>query len=181
MPRWEKKKEPIIQLIEETPEAVKYPIYYCNRGQYVFQLPVYEKDENDEIVKVNGRAKKAYAFDNEGNNRRELKQDFKFDRLPVIDPKTGKPDAKLLIGIFVISPEFPLRWERRDELVSYLELSRKNAHTHVVSESDYKKSRNPEAFIKEQEISSLKMTIEQLRLENERIKDKSKDSGVTIE
>jgi hypothetical protein len=144
-------------------------------------MPVYERDGFGEIITQNGRPKKLIETDSDGNNRHGVFESFKFDRLPIKDPKTGKTSAMVFIGVFAISPEMPARWSRRQELIDYLTLAAKNVHTGIMSEDQYKKFHNPEAYVVMKEKESLVIDNEKLAVENEKLKAKLSAAGVVTE
>lgn len=167
---------------EKKPDKEKPATYYCLRGQYAFALDVWEKDINGEVVKnQKGNPVPVKVTDTDGNNPHKIHQAFKFDRLPILDPKTGRTNPLIHHGIFVISEDNPERWERRQELIEYLEKSRKNPHAHVVNLDDYKKQRNPEAFAMEQKFVDLKATNAQLEADKKVLMDKLEAAGISID
>ena len=176
------KKKPAFSFDEGPVVKVKKPVaYYCRKGEYTFQLPVYELDDGGKVKRVNGRPKKVRTTDPEGNNARFEYQTFKFDRLPIKDRDTGKTSARHFVGQFIISESFPDRWERKDELIEYLNTQLKNAHAHLQTADEYQKSLNPEAFQSGKQVDELKLTVEELQQNNEALKAKLKASGISIE
>lgn len=168
-----------MEIVKESKEEFKSATFYCMRGELSFALPEYERDGFGEVVKdAHDRPKKLRVTDQDGNNAHDVFESFKFDRLPVIDPKSNKTSALIFHGIFIISPEFPIRWRRKEELVDYLNLVRKNKHSYVLNEDEYRLQRNPEQFAAEKELMTVKLTNEELRKRNEKLEATLREKGV---
>jgi hypothetical protein len=181
MPRWPEKKVVKSDGTVKKPDNNAVVKFYCTKGQYTFAMPVYERDGFGEIITQNGRPKKLIETDSDGNNRHGVFESFKFDRLPIKDPKTGKTSAMVFIGVFAISPEFPNRWSRKEELVDYLALAAKNVHTGIMTEDQYKKFHNPEAYTVMKEKEDLAIYNAKLAEENFKLKAKLSAAGVVNE
>jgi hypothetical protein len=163
------------------PKAEKPAAFYCMRGEYVFTLPVYEHDDGGDIVMVKGRPKKVVTTDADGNNPHGEYEQFKFDRLPIKDRATGKTSALVRVGVFLISPEFPNRWERKDELRDYLNNARKNKHSYILTEDEYKLQQNPEFFHSEKEVVELQNANDALQRRNDELMEKLEAQGISFE
>jgi hypothetical protein len=170
-------KKPVMKAKQLKEKVKQVVIYYCTKGQYSFDLHKHEKDAFDKIVKdENGKPKKLFIADTDGNNKREVMEDFKFERLPVKNPKTGKTDATMNIGRFIINPDHP----RYQELIDRLEISRKNKYNGILTEDEYKIFVNPIAFQQETEKNALKDQNDDLQSENERLKTLLAEKGVKV-
>lgn len=158
-------------------EEQKAVIYYCTRGQNSFDLPKYELDEfGKPITDADGNKKQLFTTDALGNNKTAMNDRFRFERLPIIDGKTGKVDPTKNIGQFIIQPDHP----RREELISKLEQSRKNVYNGILTEDEYKKQFNAEAFKFESENRRLNDTIADQQTEIDRLRDLLKQKGVEV-
>jgi len=136
-------------------------IYYCNKGMPTFHIPEYERDEIGEVVTKNGKPVQMVIRDVDGNNPRKVEKKITFDRLPIIDPKTKKVDASRRIGIFILSPDKGELWERREEIVKFLENAKKTALNGIMTEAEFKKSENALAFSLAQDNENLKTQLEE--------------------
>jgi hypothetical protein len=169
------------EIVKEAKKEFSPVTFYCTRGELSFALPQYERDGYGEIIKENGRSKRLIVKDNDGNNGHQVFESFKFDRLPIKDPKSGKTSAMIFTGIFVISPEYVLRWARKEELVEYLTLLSKNKHSFILTEDEYKLQRNPDAFAAEKEVMTLKLSNEELKRRNEKLEATLREKEISIE
>jgi hypothetical protein len=166
------KTTPISQL---KPKPVKKAVtYYCTRGQYTFHIPVYERDEIGEILIKDGKRVQVITMDADGNNRVRVSESVKFDRFPVIDPKTKKTDATMNIGRMIVEPSNP----RYEELIEAIEKGRKNLYNAILTEDEYKNFVNPIAFQHEQEKEVLIAKNETIEAENARLKALLEEKGI---
>lgn len=155
--------------------SLKAVIYYCIKGLYSFVIPEYERDASGEVViGENGKPKKLFETDANGNNKHEVSIIHKFERFPVIDPKTGKTDALSRIGRFIVEVANP----RRDDIIAVIENGRKNKINGILTEDEYKKHSNVEAYRQEQEKKSLVDENTALADENALLREKLAKAGV---
>ena len=151
-------------------------IYYCVKGQYTFQLPEYERDAFGEIIEENGKKKKLYTTDADGNNKIPVLTKYQFERLPVRDLHSGKTSAIVFLGRFIVRKDD----DRYDDLIKAIEAARKNAMNGVKTEEEYKSEHNPEAFAFEKEKVALSGENSELRDENAELRKKLEAAGITI-
>jgi len=158
-------------------EAPKTTVmYYCTKGCFSFDIPAFELDEFDKpILNAEGIPKKAFFTDEKGN-KTPIMDDYKFDRLPIKNEKTGKTDPTMNIGRFIIDPEHP----RAGDLVERLEDARKHKMNGILTEEEFKKYTNPLAFQHETEKNALKNEKDALQSENERLKKMLGEQGVEV-
>jgi hypothetical protein len=155
---------------------VENVIYYCNRGQYTFSIPEYEVDEFGNVVTdEKGKKKKLVTVDADGG-KHAAQKDYKFERVPVRDPKSGKTSAVIHLGRFVITEDDPMH----DELIAACERARKNPITGVVTEDEYKLQHNPEAFGFEKEKLALSNELSATKDENEALRKRLAEAGITV-
>jgi hypothetical protein len=138
-------------------------IYYCNKGTPTFHIPEYETDDAGNIVKIDGKPKKLVLRDADGNNPRKVEKKITFDRLPIIDPKTKKPDASRRVGIFILSPDKIELWDRKDEIITLLNDAKKHQLNGILTEAEFKQGENALAFALSEENESLKAQVEELQ------------------
>ena len=151
-------------------------IFYCDRGQYTFSLPEFERDEFGEfITDEKGRRKQLITIDADGGKHKAYK-DYKFDRVPVKDPKTGKTSAIVHLGRFVVTSND----ENRAELLAAMDRAIKNPINGVMTEDDYKKNHNPEAFGFEKEKLALANEVASVKDENAALRAKLAEAGITV-
>ena len=158
-------------------EKIKSVIYYCIKGLYSFVIPEYERDATGEIViGSNGKPKVLFVTDANGNNRHQVDVLFKFERFPIKDEKTGKTDMLQRVGRFIIEPENP----RRDDIINAIEEGRKNKLNGILTEDEYKRHSNAEAFRQEQEKNLLKDKNVELQDENAMLREKLAKAGIEV-
>lgn len=157
--------------------TVKSVIYYCIKGLYSFVIPEYERDASGEIViGGNGKPKVLIESDANGNNRHEITINHKFERFPIKDPKTGKTDMLQRVGRFIVEVDNP----RRDDIIATIENGRKNKINGIMTEDEYKKHSNAEAFRQEQEKNALKDDNAALADENATLREKLAKAGIEV-
>lgn len=167
----------------ECPAPVVVPepvdrVFYCIKGEYSFTLPEYERDGFGQIIRNDaGQPKQLFEMDANGNNRVPVTRKFKFERVPVKDPKTGKTSALIFLGRFVVSADN----DRYDDLIAHLEEARKNAYNGVCTEDEYKAQHNPEAHAAEKVAAAAMAENESLRRANESLAARLRDAGIPIE
>jgi hypothetical protein len=145
--------------LKAEPKKEKPIIYYCMKGSFTFHLPEFERDAAGDIIYKDTEKLRPlikYETDVDGNNKKRIEKKFAFDRLTVIDEKTHKPDASKRRGIFVLSPEYPDRWERKDEIIKIIEEAKRFAVNGLKTEDEYKKEENSLAFSFSKENDALK-------------------------
>jgi hypothetical protein len=150
--------------IKAEPKKEKPIIYYCMKGSFTFHLPEFERDAAGDIIykdEAKLRPMVLYETDADGNNKKKVEKRFSFDRLTLIDERTGKPDATKRRGIFVISPEYPDRWERKEEIIRVIEEARRFAINGLKTEDEYKKEDNSLAYSYSKENETLKDKLEE--------------------
>jgi hypothetical protein len=168
----DKPAEREVETVEEESGAV---IFYCMRGQYTFSLPEYERDEVGDIVLVNGKKKRLVNIDADGV-KHAVEVSYKFERVPVRDPKTGKTSAIIHLGRFVVEENDP----RREDLLAKLADARKTPINGILTEDEYKLQHNPEAFSFEKEKILLSGQLVELKDENEALRAKLAEAGITV-
>lgn len=152
--------------------------YYCTKGQYSFALHEYERDEYGKvIVNEQGKPKKLYATDNEGNNKHAVYIHYKFDRVPIKDPKTGKTSAMEFLGRLIVDPSN----ERYDDIIAHLENARKNKYSGILTEDEYKNLHNPDAYAFEKKLAMYETENTELKDYNEKLRKKLEDAGIAFE
>jgi signal peptidase I len=151
-------------------------IFYCDRGQYTFSLPEFERDEFGNIITdEKGKKKHLVTVDADGGKHKAYK-DYKFDRVPVKDPKSGKTSAIIHLGRFVVTPDD----ENRDELLAAMVRAMKNPINGVMTEDQYKAQHNPEAFGFEKEKLALANEVTAVKDENAALRAKLAEAGITV-
>ena len=158
-------------------EDKKPVVFYCNRGQYTFSLPEYERDEFGKLIVENGKKKKLFVTDADGNNRHVVQVSFQFERVPVKDKKTGKTSAMIHLGRFICDPAN----ERYEDLVRYLADAKKNGLSGLMSEDEYKKDYNAEAYAFEKQVATLNSDMDELRKRNEAMEEVLKQKGFNVD
>ena len=68
-----------------------------------------------------------------------------------------------------------------NDLRDYLNNARKNKHSHILTEDEYKLQQNPEFFHSEKEVVELQNANEDLRKRNEELIEKLKAQGISFE
>ena len=156
----------------------KPKIYYCTKGQYTFSIPEYERDEFGEVIKNEyGKPKILFATDIDGNNQHAVFIHLSFERVPVKDPKTGKTNAMIFLGRFIINPGH----ERYTDIIAYIERAKKNPLAGILSEDEYKEMHNPDAFAFEKKLSIYESENTELKKYNAELKQKLENLGVNID
>jgi hypothetical protein len=147
--------------VKKTPEPKKEKaiIYYCSKGMPTFHIPEYERDSVGDVVMIKGKPSHLVERDADGNNPRKIHKKITFDRHPILDPKTHKPDASRRVGKLIITPESGELWERRQEIVDFLENAKKHALNGIMTEDEFKKGENMLAFTFAQENEGLKTQL----------------------
>jgi hypothetical protein len=163
---------PIVAAVKS--KVKKTVTYFCTRGQYTFHIPLYERDEVGEILRKDGKPVQVINMDTEGNHRVHAVESVKFDRFPVIDPKTKKTDATMNIGRIVIDSTNP----RYEELVEAIEKGRKNLYNAILTEDQFKGFVNPLAFQHEKEKEALVAKNETIEAENVHLKALLEEKGI---
>lgn len=172
MARWNKGKK------EDAAIEKRAVTYYCIKGEYTFSIPEYEKDEFGEIVKnEQGKPKILYATDVDGNNRHPIHRHLKFERVPIKDSKSGKTNAMVFVGRFIVAPEY----DRYDDVVTYLESARRNSLSGILTEDQYKKQHNPDAYEFEKKVLLYATENEELKAYNEKLRQRLIEAGVALD
>jgi hypothetical protein len=178
MARPKKKTEEIIAIASTVKEDNGVVTFYCNRGEYRFSLPEYERDEFGNVIKnTAGVPKKKYQVDVDGNNKSQLFVNYKFDRIPVRDPASGRTSAMQFLGVFIIRQDN----DRREELIAYLMEAKKNSFNGIMTEDEYKNTLNPKAFAMEIENRELSTENDDLRKANIAMAKKLREIGINVE
>jgi hypothetical protein len=142
------------------PKVEKAIIYYCSKGMPTFHIPEYERDDVGDVVMVKDKPKPLVVRDAEGNNPRKIDKKISFDRLPIIDPKTKRPDMSRRVGILVLTPDKGELWNRREEICKVLDEAKKHALNGIMTEAEFKKTENALAFTLSQENEEIKSKLE---------------------
>lgn len=171
-----RRRGPKSKSVETKKEERKTKVYYCNKGQYSFQIPEYETDEFGEVIVKNGVKKQLITTDANGNNPVRVTKEVKFERFPVIDPKTNKTDATKNVGRLVIKGDDPYY----DEKVAGAEQGCDTPICGVVTEDTYRKTTNHASYIAEEKAKSLEASNKEKDKEIDELKSMLKKQGVEV-
>ena len=150
-------------------------VFYSTAGCPTFTIPEYERDSGDNIVidEKSKKPRKLYATDVDGNNRRLIEITHKFERVPHIDPHTGKTDAMKFTGRYILKADDP----RRDDILAKIRTLSKNPFTGIISEGEFKTRENAAAYRLEQENVNLKSAVSDLEAKNQALQAKLTSLG----
>lgn len=152
----------------------KFPmIYYCvNRIEFAFDLHELELDEAGKPI-INpdtGKYRHSYIVNDESGKKSPIFKSYKFDRLPVLDPKTGKPDPTAFACSFVIQADDP----RRDDLYAKIEQMRRNSLNMIITETQWQQHVNSAAYLLQKKVEKLENDYDDEKKLNASLYEKNK-------
>lgn len=144
-------------------KAEKAITFYC-LDHTAYQFMIDELDANGARV---------YRTDADGNNRTRVRRTIKFERVPVVDPKTGKPSPMVKLCRYHLDRNDP----DLVRIAGFL-ASREAKFDGVVTEEEYHQKRNPEAFRIASEKKALVDENEQLKAQMAELQARLNKQGI---
>lgn len=147
-------------------------IFYCKKKAYQFSLPQYElgADGKTFVLDEKGNRKQNVVYDPNGNNPRKQRKVYEFTQFFQYDRVTGKPDMINYMCKFEITKDEPYR----DDLLAYLNSLAKDKASNVMTEEEFIKSLNPQAFEQAKKNVAMQDEIDRLTAKVKELEKKGK-------